>query len=283
MLDYDQNVVPEGAFHQWHREGRAELWAMHGRWAEAEAELRELLGTVGANRYLLVNASSYLALLLGFRGRYHEAADLTDRYREVAIGINDLQAYGEMMLASAHAARGRGDPDGAIDHLERGLRLRGDAIEHDISTVYLFEGTDVLSWLARDASVDHATVDRGLALLRGLVERLDATAPSIGLKPVLMVRNALGGAARLQLRLLTGETVEPDELGPSMPMPFAVSPASSTLPGSTSGWPKPPKMPRRANAPLSCLRSWAPGHTWSVPGPVRRPLGPRGRVAGHDL
>ena len=80
MLDYDENVVPDGAFHQWHREGRAELWAMHGRWAEAEAELRELLGTVGVNRYLLVNASSYLGLLLGFRGRYNEAADLTDRF-----------------------------------------------------------------------------------------------------------------------------------------------------------------------------------------------------------
>ena len=62
MLAYDRNVVPEGAFHQWHREGRAELLAMHGRWAEAEAELRELLGTPGVNRYLLVNASSYLGL-----------------------------------------------------------------------------------------------------------------------------------------------------------------------------------------------------------------------------
>ena len=186
-----------------------------------------------------------------------------------------------MLVAAAHAARGRGDPDAAIDHLERGLRLRGDAVEHDISTVYLFEGTDILSWLARGTDADSATVERGLALLRGLVERLDATAPSIGLAPVLVVRNALGGAARLQLRLLTGETVEPDELGwPAMPMPFAVSPASSTLPGSTSGWPRPPTMPKRANAPRLCLRSWAPGPTWSVLGPVRRPPGPRDASPG---
>ena len=185
----------------------------HARpWAEAEAELRELLGTPGVNRYLLVNASSYLGLLLGFRGRYIEAAELTDRFRDVAVGINDLQAYGEMLLASAHAARGRGDPDAAIDHLERGLQLRGDTMEHDISTVYLFEGTDIVGWLALDAAADRAIVERGLTLLRGLTERLDATAPTIGLAPVLRVRNALGGAARLHLRLLTGETVEPEEL-----------------------------------------------------------------------
>ena len=189
---------------------------MHGRWPEAEAELRELFGTVDASRYLLVNASSFLALVLGFRGRYHEAADLTGRYLEAAVAINDLQAYGTMLLAAAHAARGSGEPDAAVDLLERGLSLRGDAVEHDISTFYLFEGTDVLSWLARGADADSTTVERGLELLRGLVERLDATAPSIGLAPVLVIRSALGGAARLHLRVLAGETVEPDELRRAM-------------------------------------------------------------------
>jgi hypothetical protein len=137
----------------------------------------------------------------------------TDRLREVAVGINHLQGYGTMLLASAHAARGRGDPDGAIDHLERGLRLRGDTVEHDISTVYLFEGTDILSWPSHGLDVDPATVERGLALLRGLAERLDATAPSIGL---LAVRNPLGGAARLHLRLLAGETLDRVELHQAM-------------------------------------------------------------------
>ena len=192
------------------------MWAMHGRWAEAEAELRELLGTTGAGRYLLVNASSFLALVLGFRGRYHEAADLTDDSGRSPSASTTSRRTGTMLIASAHAARGSGEPDAAIDLLERGLRLRGDAVEHDISTVYLFEGTDVLSWLARGADVDPATVERGLELLRGLVERLDATAPSIGLAPVLAVRNALGGAARLHLRVLAGETVEPDELRRAM-------------------------------------------------------------------
>ena len=50
---------------------------MHGRWSDAEAELRELLANVRANRYLFVNASTYLGLILAFRGRFHEAADLT--------------------------------------------------------------------------------------------------------------------------------------------------------------------------------------------------------------
>ena len=216
MLAYDENVVPDSTFHQWHREARAELWAMQGRWTEAEAELRDLRGTVGVSRYLLVNASSFLGLILAYRGRYHEAADVTRAFLEVAVGINDLQAYGTMLLAAAHAARGLGEPDAAVDHLERGLRLRGDAVEHDISTFYLFEGTDLLSWLVRDAELEPATVERGIAHLRGLVERLDATALSIGLPAVLVVRDALGGAARLQLRVLTGETVEAGDLHAAM-------------------------------------------------------------------
>ena len=73
---------PKAPTIRWHREGRAELWAMQGRWSEAEVELRALVGTIGASRYLLVNASSYLGLVLGFRGRYQEAADITDRFRE---------------------------------------------------------------------------------------------------------------------------------------------------------------------------------------------------------
>ena len=135
---------------------------------------------------------------------------------EAAVAINDLQAYGPMLIAAAHAARGSGEPDAAVELLERGLRLRGDAAEHDISTFYLFEGTDVLSWLARGTAADSATVERGLELLRGLVERLDVTAPSIGLAPVLVVRSALGGAARLHLRVLAGETIDPDELRRAM-------------------------------------------------------------------
>ena len=71
-----------------------------------------------------------------------------------------------------------------------------------MSTVYLFEGTDILSWLSAGTDVEPATVERGLALLRGRADRLDATAPPIGLPPVHAVRNALGGAARLHLRLL---------------------------------------------------------------------------------
>ena len=216
MLAYDRSVIPDSAYHQWHREARAEMWAIQGRWAEAETELRELLDIHNASRYLHVNASSFLGLVLAYRGRYHEAADVTASFLEVAVGINDLQAYGTIVLAASHAARGRGDPAGAVDHLERGLRLRGDTVEHDISTFYLFEATDILSWLARDADADPATVERGIALVGGLAERLDATAPSIGVPTVLVVRNALAGAARLHLRVLAGEAVDAGELRDAM-------------------------------------------------------------------
>jgi adenylate cyclase len=216
MLAYDERVVPEGVFHQWHREGRAELWFGQGRWSEAEAALRSIVDSVGVNRYMRVNAGSYLALVLCFRGRYRDALDLTDALREVAVTINDLQAYAPMLMAAAHAARGTGDPEGAVDHLEHCLRLRGSTVEHDISTFFLFEGTDVLSWLHRSAETDRRTMERGLELLRRLVDHLDATAPSIGLPPVLAVRNAVGGAARLHLRRLSGETGDGEEFRRAM-------------------------------------------------------------------
>ena len=251
---------------------------MHGRWSDAEAELRELLANVRANRYLFVNASTYLGLILAFRGRFHEAADLIGAYLEISVGINDLQAYGMMLVAAAHAARGRGDATAAMDHLERGIRLRGDTVEHDISTVYLFEGTDVLGWLARDPDAKPATVDRGLALLSELADRLDATAPSIGLAPVL-VRNALGGAARLQLRLLAGETVDTDELARhadalrGVARVFDAARVDLWLGEATDD------ADARERA-AAVFVGWAPGPTWSVPGQVQRRLGPPGASPG---
>jgi tetratricopeptide (TPR) repeat protein len=215
MLAYDERVVPEGVFHQWHREARAELWFGQGRWAEAEAALRAIVDS-GANRYMRVNAGSYLALVLGFRGRYRDAVDVTDSLVEVAVTINDLQAYAPMLMAAAHAARGAGDPEGAVDRLEHCLRLRGTTVEHDISTFFLFEGTDVLGWLHGSAEVDRRTVERGLELLRGLVDHLDATAPSIGLPSVLAVRTAIGDAARLHLRRLNGEPGDGEEFRRAM-------------------------------------------------------------------
>ena len=156
---------------------------------------------------------------------------------------------GRCCLASAHAARGSGDPDAAVDHLERGLRLRGDAVEHDISTFYLFEGTDILSWLARDADADSATVERGLALLHGLVERLDATAPSIGLAPVLVDSQRprwRGPAASARARRRDRRARRaPSSDGSPRRCPSGVSRASSTPPASTSGSARPPVTPMR--------------------------------------
>ena len=272
MLAYDESVVPDSTYHQWHREARAEHWAMHGRWPEAETELRELLGTTAAGRYLRVNASSFLALVLGFRGRYHEAADLTRDFLEAAVAINDLQAYGTMLIAAAHAARGSGEPDAAVELLKRGLHLRGDAVEHDISTFYLFEATDVLSWIARGADADSAMVERGLELLHGLVERLDATAPSIGLAPVLVIRSALGSAARLHCACSPARPSSPTssvERWLARAMPSGVSRASSTPPGSTSGW------PRRPTTPMARTRRGRLCGTW-------RPSVPRARPAWCD-
>jgi hypothetical protein len=211
-------------------------------------------------------AASELALILGFPGRYREAMDLTDRFREDVIATGDLQIYGPMLLASAHAARGGGDPAFAIDHLDRGLRLRGATVEHDMSTRYLFEGTDVVGWLHRSADADRTTAARGIGLMRALVDHLDAIGPSIGIPSVHAVRHPLGGAARLYLRRLSGETGAPTTSAMrwlDTRISSGVSAAVSTLPGSTCGSARWQPMPRRTTGPKPHSRSSVTTPTWS--------------------
>jgi tetratricopeptide (TPR) repeat protein len=204
MLAYDHKVAPGGVFEQWHRVAQAEMWIGHARWDDADRRLAEMGGIATANRYLEVDIGVFHALVMAFRGRYEEAASLAGPALEGAIQIDDLQAYGPALMAFAHAERGLGNSAAAMEAVERGIRLRGDVHELNISTWYLFEAVDILTWLSRDSEVDPTLVTRAIALLDGLGAALEADAGVGGTAPELRVRHALRGAAILQLGRLQG-------------------------------------------------------------------------------
>jgi len=200
MMEFDQRTAPGGNYEQWHRAGRAELWLATGRWDDAERGLREMVAYSGANRYVLLDVASFLGLLLAFRGRYEEAASLVRPHVEVGISIGDLQAYGPVFVALAHASRGAGDAAGAVENIRRAIEVRGDMHEQNMSTWCLFEWTDVAGWLARSGD------DRGaVAALRAMAAQFEADVARGGTEPELRVRHALYRAAVTQLRVLADE------------------------------------------------------------------------------
>ena len=126
MLDFDLRAAPGGSYEQWHRAGQAELWISMGRWDDAERQLREMTAPLQhANRYIRLDVATFLGLLLAYRGRHEEAATLVRPYAEVAVQIGDLQAYGPVFVALAHASRGSGEAAAATAEIERGIQVRG--------------------------------------------------------------------------------------------------------------------------------------------------------------
>ena len=204
MIAYDMRVAPGGAFEQWHRAARAEQWIPQGRWEEAGRELDELGTLPNANRYLQVDVASYGALLAAYRGRYDDALARIGPFVEVAVGIDDLQAYAPALLALANAERGLGHLEAAVDALERGVRLRGETSEANLSVWFLFEAVDVVTWLVPEA--DPALRARALSVLEPLAASLQTDVQRGGTEAELRVRHGLHDTARHQLAVLAGQT-----------------------------------------------------------------------------
>jgi adenylate cyclase len=202
MLAYDQRVAPEGLFERVHRNAEAEHWIFTGRWDEAEHALEDLAGISSLNRYLQVNGGAYGSLVAAYRGRFEDAASLVRPVVDAALQMGDLQAFGPTLLASAHTERGLGRRMVAVEAIERGVELRADTQDNNISTWFLFEGVDVVTWLARDPDRDDALVSRGLSALAKLAAALEATPARGGTEPELRVRAGLFGAALAQLGML---------------------------------------------------------------------------------
>ncbi len=204
MIAYDMRVAPGGAFEQWHRAARSEQWIPQGRWDESVRQLDELATLLNANRYLQVDVASYGALLAAYRGRYDEALARISPFVEVAVGIDDLQAFAPALLALANAERGLGHLEAAMDALERGVRLRGATSEANLSVWFLFEAVDVVTWLVAEAEPSLGA--RALEVLAPLAASLETDVQRGGTEAELRVRHALHDTARHQLAILSGET-----------------------------------------------------------------------------
>ena len=210
MLDFDLRAAPGGSYEQWHRAGQAELWISMGRWDDAERQLREMTTQLrSANRYIRLDVATFLGLLLAYRGRHEEAATLVRPYAEVAVQIGDLQAYGPVFVALAHASRGSGEAAAATAEIERGIQVRGATSEQNMSSWCLFEWTDVAGWLTRTGGGEvSAAAVTALAALRRMSDSLEADVARGGTESELRVRRALYRSASHQLRLLAGGPVD---------------------------------------------------------------------------
>lgn len=209
MIAFDREHAPGGVYEQWHLAGRAELWISVGRWDEAERQLAELAEIRGANRYVRVDIGAFRALVAAYRGRYDEALTVLEPHVEAAIEINDLQAYAPTLIALAHTRRGLGEARSAVDAIERGLVLRGETREANISSWYLFEGADLATWLAANGRAGGDGPDetvRLVALLHGLAVRMENDVARGGTEPELLVRRALYGAGTTAVRALAASS-----------------------------------------------------------------------------
>jgi hypothetical protein len=113
---------------------------------------------------------------------------------------------GPAFVALAHAELRGGDSAAAAAAVERGIGLRGMNQETHIGTWFLFEATDVATWLMES---DPATGERVLPVLHALGSSLLADADRGGTPPALRVRHALREAAVAQGQYLRGD-VRPD-------------------------------------------------------------------------
>ena len=266
MIAYDMRVAPGGAFEQWHRAARAEQRISQGRWEEGGRDLDELAAIANVNRYLQVDVASYGALLAAYRGRHDDALARISPVVEVAVGIDDLQAFAPALLALANAERGLGHLEAAVDALERGIKLRGETSEANLSVWYLFEAVDVVTWLAAEADAPLRT--RAVAVLAALAASLQTDVQRGGTEAELRVRHALHDAARHQLAILQARPMSPPRPPrcSALPGSCGLRSAPSMPPGLSSGRPRrrgiKPRRHRRWRSSSRC----APAATWHARG-----------------
>jgi hypothetical protein len=143
-IDYAQRTIPGGIFDRWNRSARGEFLLMSGRWEEAENMLFTLDAQV-AEAYLRGEVLSLRALLLAYRGRFDEAAEITGDVIEPALRVADLQAVLPALATQVVIRVGLGDDAGAIETMRLAIERRGDTKEGILSTWFAFEATDALT------------------------------------------------------------------------------------------------------------------------------------------
>lgn len=153
---------------------------------------------------LQAELASYGAPLAAYRGRVDEALARVSPFVEIAVGIDDLQAFAPALLALANAERGLGHLEAAVDALERGIKLRGETSEANLSVWFLFEAVDIVTWLMPEAGPPLRA--RALAVMEALAASLQTDVQRGGTDAELRVRHGLHDTARHQLAILAGQT-----------------------------------------------------------------------------
>jgi tetratricopeptide (TPR) repeat protein len=199
---YSARTIPDGVFDRWIRSAQGEFFLVSGRWEEAEKILFNL-DADAAEAYLGTEILSLRGLLLANRGRYDEAAAITEGSVETALRIGDLQAVMPTMATIARIRIGLEDDAGAIAAFRRAIERRGDIVERSLSAWVTFEGADVLTTLfVRDPG--SPMLAEGLELVSSFARRIVDDILAGGDLTNVEVQGALFGAAIEQLASLAG-------------------------------------------------------------------------------
>ncbi|HET7636855.1 MAG TPA: BREX system ATP-binding domain-containing protein, partial [Candidatus Limnocylindria bacterium] len=202
-IEYSQRTVPDGIFDRWLRSAWGEFLLVSGRWTESEQVLNRL-SLLLAEAYLRSEVRSLQALLLAYRGRFSEAATIMGDSAETAERIGDLQAVMPAELSEAVVRAGLADDAEAVAALRRAIDRRGTNPEPIISSWFLFEGTDVMTAIARRAP-SSPDLRAGVELLSSFAARLAPDSAQPGDLTHVEVRQALFALAVDQLTRLAGQ------------------------------------------------------------------------------
>jgi adenylate cyclase len=197
---YSARTIPDGIFDRWIRSARGEFLLATARWSEAE-ELLFGLDADAAEAYLRCETLSLRAQLLAYRGRYDEAAEMTDGVADTARRVGDMQAVLPALTTQLQIRVGLEDDATAVALLREVIDRRGTTGELIISSWFLFEATDALTALHRRDAGSAALLAGLEALARFTAAFVDEAALGGDLVQV-EVRHAMVGAAVDQLASL---------------------------------------------------------------------------------
>jgi class 3 adenylate cyclase len=201
---YSGRTIPDGIFDRWIRAARGEFLLVSGRWQESEQVLFGLDADAD-EAYLRSETLSLRGLLYAYRGRFDEAAAMTDGLAETALRMGDLQAVLPALATQAAIRIGLEDDAGAVAAMREAIERRGDISESSLSAWFAFEATDALTALfARDPA--SSTLRQGLELVARFCTGIAPDVLRGGDLVAVEVGQALFGAAVEQLVSLAQRT-----------------------------------------------------------------------------
>ena len=199
-LAYAGRTIPDGIFDRWLRAARGEFLVSVGRWQEAERVLFGL-DADATEAYWRGEIVGLRGTLLAYRGRYDEAAAITEGLVEMALRVGDLQAVLPVLATDAAIRIGLEDDAGAVAAMREAIRRRGNIGDSIISAWFAFEATDGLTAIAV-RSPSSPDLRDGLQLVADFCGVIAPDVARTGDLTHVEVRRALFGATLEQLASL---------------------------------------------------------------------------------